>query len=131
MASESNLTGFGGSVDAVTADWYLVSILSLLLSTPVLRIQGSRYPDLLAFENGAFFSDASGLFLSPQAPLLHATEPFPTYFPEIPPDTSSILGVTQNTFHPPQASHEASNYQRHTTATPPRTVVRNRAFPLR
>lgn len=110
MASGSNFTGFSDSLaDTVTADWYVVSILSIFIINIVLRVQGlhlPRGPGFLAFENGVPPYNTFGG---------SETIPFPTYGPsrtsylEIPPRTPYTLGVTQDTIRPLQPPYDAHN----------------------
>ena len=118
MTPESSFVDFGDLfTDAVAADLYAVSILSILLSSLVLRIQSLHLPynpDIFVLEDESPSHDILGL--SPSAQVL----PFPTSeylpsFPEIPPNT----GVVQDLFHSLQITHGLSNLQ-------PRATVSNR-----
>lgn len=99
MAPESNFADFG---DLFTdADLYTVSILSISLSALVLRMQGLYLPfglNFPALEDEPLSHDTFGLPLPLQIP--HPIgEHLPTFFQQMPLDTTSTLGVTQNIFH--------------------------------
>jgi hypothetical protein len=123
MAPESSFTGFGDTYTGTVApDWDMVSILSVLLSILVLTVQGLYLPHLSAFEGDPF---SRGIFRPPLPPQLpsYPTSGFDIFFPEIPMDTSSALGVTQDIFPFNQVPHEASAFQPQTTATSPYTTT--------
>jgi hypothetical protein len=124
MAPESSFTDFGDTyTDTVALDWDMVSILSVSLSILVLRVQGLYLPHLSAFEGDPL---SRGIFRSTLPPQLppYPTSGFDIFFPEIPLDMVSALGVTQDIFlH--QTPHEAPALQPRTTATPPYTTSYN------
>ena len=118
--------GFGDPfLDNIVPGPYVVSILSILSPTSVLRIQGldlpfDLNPDLLTFEGWPLHYGIVGLSLSS---------------PEFPsgalPGTQLIPRITQNVLHPlhpVQIFHEVSALQPQTTVTSPRSVVRDRPF---
>lgn len=129
MASGSSFMGFGGYfIDAVAADWDMVSILGVLLPASVLRKQELRLlhnPDFFTSEGEPLSDDIFGPPLPSWDRLLSTTEPLPASPLEIPPATQYAPVVTQDFFLSPQIPHEAPVLRSCTTATPPRDLVRD------
>jgi hypothetical protein len=122
MAPESSFLDFGDPfINAVAADWYLVSIFSIRLSILVLRMQASYLPWLLALQSDPL---SRGIF---RLPLPLQVSPFPAnefdaFFPEIPPETPPALGIERDILHSEQIPHEAPILQPQVAAIPPYSV---------
>ena len=103
MASESDFTGFGvPSTNVIAADSYMVSILSVCRRDWSSEIQGLHIQgnlDSFTLGDDPLSRDAFGMSLLPHAPPASPGEYPPAFFPGIPPDTQSTLGVIQNLFH--------------------------------
>jgi len=119
MAPESNFTSFSDpSTNVIAAALDVVSILSICFRGWISEIQGLHLPydlDFSALEDEPLSHDIFRLPLPLHAPSFPPAEYLPAFFPEIPPDTPSTPGITQNLFHPLQTSHEISTLHPHTT----------------
>lgn len=123
MASESSFTGFGDPpTEVIAVDLCVVSILSVVPSALVLRVQGLHHNLNFFTPEDEPLSDQDIFGQAPLAPPFSTSEYPPAFFPGIPPCKSPTPGVTQHLFHPLQTSSGTSILQ-------PMTIVRDPLLP--
>jgi len=115
MISELSFTGFDDAfIEAVGADFHVVSTLSVSPLVLVLRTQGLHLPhdlDIRTLQDEPLSHDVFGLPMSLQILPFPTSEYLPALFQEIPPDIPSIPGVTPELIPSLQTSHETVIFQ--------------------